>query len=363
MKNLYRNNVLKIEQPAQGKPVELLWRELGIESEVCKLASNENPLGVSPMAVHAAKEALSLGHFFPDNSCYELRQKLGEILGFPMTNIRIGNGSSQLIFMAGIAALDREDNILMSECSFIASKLVAQIIGCHAKEVPLEDYRHDLDGILAAIDNNTKIVYLDIPMNPIGTCLTRDTFDHFMDRFPEDVLLICDEAYREYADRDNFPETLPLVREGRNVLVLRTLSKLYGLAGFRIGYCLAPEEMIEALRRVSLPFAVNALAQAGAMAALDDEDHVEMTLKITETGKTYLCEQFDRMSIFYIPSETNFVTIDVRRDSREICAGLQKKGVMVRSLAGYGKPTFLRVTVGTTAQNRRFLEALKKLIL
>jgi histidinol-phosphate aminotransferase len=276
-----------------------------------------------------------------------------------MDNIRMGNGSSELIYLAGVAILNRDDNIVMSECSFVVSKLVTQIIGCHAKEVPLDDYHHDLDGLLAAIDENTKIVYLDLPMNPIGTSLRREKFDRFMDGLPEDVLLICDEAYHEYADRESFPETLPLVRHGRNVLVLRTFSKLYGLAGFRVGYCVAREDMIEALGRVSLPFAVNKFAQIGAMAALDDKDHVEKTLKTTAIGKKYLYEQFNEMSLFYIPSETNFVTIDVKRDGREICAGLQKKEVIVRPLIMYGKPTFLRVTIGTMAQNRKFVETLR----
>lgn len=362
MKKLHRDNVFKIQQPEPGKPIEHLWREFGIEGDPYTLAFNENLWGASPMAVQAVEKTLSEGNFYPDNSCYELREKLGKLLDLPITSIQIGNGSSDLIYQACVSVLNPEDNIVMSECSFIVAKLVSQVIGCHAKEVPLDDYHHDLDNILAAIDINTKIIYLDLPMNPIGTSLTREKFDRFMERLPKDVLLICDEAYHEYAEQENIPETLSYVRKGRHILVLRTFSKLYGLAGFRIGYCLAGEEMIDVLKRIRLPFAVNKFAQIGAVAALDDRDHVKKTLTATAMGKKFLYEEFQKMSIFYIPSETNFVTIDVKKDGREICALLQRKGVIVRSLAGYGKPTFLRITIGTMAQNKKFVEELRAIV-
>ncbi|MBN1223833.1 MAG: histidinol-phosphate transaminase [Candidatus Aminicenantes bacterium] len=359
MKKLIKENVFKIEQYEPGKPVELLRRELGIEGEVCKLASNENPLGPSPLALEAITRTLEEGNFYPDNSCYALREKIGKRMGFPIRNIRIGNGSSELIYMAGMAILNPEDNIVMSEFAFVMGKLIAQIVGCRSVAVPLVDYRHDLDGLLAAIDENTKIVYIDMPMNPIGTSLTRAQFDRFMDEVPEDVLVICDEAYYEYADKDDYPHTLRLVKEGRNVLVLRTFSKLYGLAGFRVGYGFGREDIIDALRLVSLPFAVNKFAQIGAVAALDDKDHVEKTLEVTKAGKKYLYEKFDEMSVVYIPSETNFITVDVKTDAVDVCAALQKRGIIVRPLSMYDKPSYLRVSIGTMKQNEKFIDAFK----
>jgi histidinol-phosphate aminotransferase len=361
MKKLIRDNVLRIKQYEPGKPIELLRRELGIEGEVYKMASNENPLGPSSLAVTAIKEALEEGNFYPDNSCYELREKLGRNFDLPIQNIRIGNGSSELIYMTGIASLNREDNVVMSEDTFLMARLMCEIIDCQAVVVPLDNHHHDLDRILEAINDKTKIVYLDIPMNPIGTSIRGDEFARFMGKIPEDVLVICDEAYYEYAGKENYPHTIQYVRDGRNVVVLRTFSKLYGLAGFRVGYCLAKEDIVEALRRVSLPFSVNKFAQIGALAALDDSEHVRNTLDTTAEGKKYLYQKFDEMSLSYIPAETNFITIDVGRDARELCDEFQKRGVIVRPLAGYGKPTFMRVTIGTPEQNAKFVETFKEI--
>ncbi len=357
MKKLIRDNILKIQQYEPGKPIELLRRELGIEGDVCKMASNENPLGPSPLAIEAIQKWLGECNFYPDNSCYELREKLGRIFGFPISNIRIGNGSSELIYMAGVAFMNPDENIVMSEATFLMAELISQILGTQSVIVPLCDYQHDLERIADAVNEKTKIVYLDLPMNPIGTCSKQDPFERFVDKLPEDILLICDEAYYEYADRETYPHTLKLVKEGRNVLVLRTFSKLYGLAGFRVGYCIAKDDLVEAIRKVSLPFAVNKYAQIGAAAALDDKDHIQRTLEINEVGKRYLYDKFDEMSVFYIPSETNFLTINVRTDALEIANELQKKGVIVRPLTMYGKPTFMRVTIGTPPQNEKFVQA------
>jgi len=361
MKKLIRDNILKIEQYEPGKPIELIRREIGIQGEVCKMASNENPLGPSPLAVTAIQEALAEGNFYPDNSCYELREKLGRMFDVPIGNIRMGNGSSELIYMAGIAFLNRDENVVMSEDTFIMAPLMCQIIDCQAVIVSLDNYRHDLERIVDAINDKTKIIYLDIPMNPIGTCVTHAEFARFMGRVPEDVLVICDEAYYEYAEGDTYPQTIPYVKDGRNILVLRTFSKLYGLAGFRVGYGIAKADIVEALRRVSLPFAVNKFAQIGALAALDDHDHVRKTLAITAEGKKYLCQKLNEMGVFHIPAETNFVTIDVGRDAREFCAEFQKRGVIIRPLAGYGMPTFIRVTIGTMEQNAKFIAVFKEI--
>ena len=361
MKKLIKDCVFKVEQYEPGKPIEVLRRELGLVGEICKLASNENPLGPSPLALEAIRSSLDESNLYPDNSCYLLREKLGKYLGLPPKNILMGNGTTELIYLTGIAFLNPEDKLIMSESAFVMAKITAQIMNCRLIEVPLKDYCHDLDCILDAVDDETKIVYLDLPMNPIGTSLNRLQFSSFMEKIPEDVLVICDEAYYEYADKENYPQTIKLVEEGRNILVLRTFSKLYGLAGFRVGYCVAKESFLEALRKVSPPFSVNKFAQIGATAALDDEEHVKKTLEMNEAGKNFLYQSLQKMSVDYIPSETNFVTIDAKTDAQKICEDLQKRGVIVRPLAMYGKPNFFRVTIGTPGQNQKFIEVFQKI--
>jgi histidinol-phosphate aminotransferase len=361
MKKLIKDCVFNVEPYVPGKPIEVLKREFGLEGEICKMASNENPLGPSPLALEAVRNSLDGSNLYPDSSCYLLREKLGEYLGMSPKNILVGNGSTELIYSAGIAFLNPEDKFIMSECGFIMAKITAQIVNCRLIEVPMKDYHHDLECILDQIDEETKVVYLDLPMNPIGTSVSRHQFFSFMDKMPEDVLVVCDEAYYEYADKESFPQTLKLVKEARNVLVLRTFSKLYGLAGFRIGYCVAKESLLDALWRVSPPFSVNKFAQIGAAAALDDGEHKKRTLLMNETGKNFLYKSLQKMSVDYIPSETNFVTINVKADARKICDDMQKKGVIVRHLAMYGQPNFFRVTIGTPEQNQKFIEAFQSL--
>jgi len=266
-----------------------------------------------------------------------------------------------LIFLMGVAFLDPGDTFIISESSFIMAKIVAQVMDSRLIEVPLKEYRHDLDAILKTITSDTKIVYLDNPMNPIGALITQEEVSEFMEKIPEDIVVAFDEAYYEYVNKDSYPNTLKYVEEGRNVIVFRTFSKLYGLAGLRVGYCAAKEDFINAIQRVSPPFAVNRFAQIGAAAALEDKEHIKKTKEINESGKRFLYENFDKMSVFYIPSETNFITIDVKKDTKRICEELQKSNVIVRPLTMYGKPTFLRVTIGTPEQNKRFIDAFKKI--
>jgi histidinol-phosphate aminotransferase len=361
MKKLIKDCVYKVEQYEPGKPIELLQRELGLEGEICKMASNENPLGPSPMALEAIRNSLDECNFYPDNSCYLLREKLAQSLGVVPENIFVGNGTTELIYLTGIAFLNPQDNIIMSESGFIMAKITAQIVNCGVIEVPLTNYRHDLECILDRIDDDTKIVYLDLPMNPIGTSVDKRQFFSFMDKMPDDVLVVCDEAYYEYADKERYPQTIKFVREGRNVLVFRTFSKLYGLAGFRVGYCVASENLNEALWKVSPPFSVNKFAQIGAASALDDKEHVKKTLEMNTRGKQFLYQNLKKMSVDFIPSETNFVTVDAKTDAQRICEEMQKEGVIIRHLGMYGRPNFFRVTVGTPGQNQKFIDVFKKI--
>jgi histidinol-phosphate aminotransferase len=359
VKKLIRDNVSKIEQYEPGKPIEVLQRELSLKEEFLKMASNENPLGPSPLAIEAIQKSLKEAHLYPDNSCHCLKEKLSEHLDVSPRNLRIGNGTTELILLLGMVLLNPEDTLVMSRSSFIMAKIVSQIMDCQLVEVPLKEYHHDLDALSDAIEEETKMIYMDNPMNPIGTMVTHRDLVRFLKRIPEDAVLVLDEAYHDYVTRDDYPKSLPFVKEGKNVVVLRTFSKMYGLAGFRVGYCVARQELIQAMDKVNPPFTVNRLGQVGAAAALRDKEHVKKTKEINEQGKAFLCRQFEEMGIFYIPSMTNFVTIDLKTKAREIAEVLQNKGIIVRPLSMYGQPTFLRVTIGTPAQNSRFIEGLK----
>jgi len=361
MKKLIRDSILRIQQYEPGMPVEVLKGELSLKGEFSKLASNENPLGPSPLAIEAIERSLADGNLYPDNTCLRLRERIAQYLGVPVKNLGVGNGTTELIFLMGVAFLNPGETFVMSESSFIMVKIVAQIMECKLVEVPLKDYRHDLDAILRTVTSDTKIVYLDNPMNPIGTMFSQQDVSRFMGEIPEDIIVVFDEAYYEYATKENFPDTLSFVQEGRNVIVLRTFSKMYGLAGFRVGYCAAQEDFIDAFNRVRPPFSVNHYAQVGAAEALRDEAHIKKTQEITESGKRFLYENFERMSLFYIPSETNFVTVDIKTDAQKIADEFKKKSVIVRPLTVYGKPTFLRVTIGTPEQNKKFIEVLQQI--
>lgn len=359
MKKLIKDCVFTVENYDPGLPIEILQRKLCLEGDICKLASNENPLGPSPLALEAINKSLSDGHLYPDTSCYELREKLSDLMGIPKNCICIGNGTTELIYLIGVAFLDAGDTFIMSESSFIMGKIAAQIMNANLKQIPLKNFQHDLDSILKAVSRDTKIVYLDNPMNPIGSMKGRQDIERFMERVPDDIIVVFDEAYYEYVNSGDYPDTLRYVKEGKNVFVLRTFSKLFGLAGLRVGYCAAHKEFIKAIKQVSPPFSVNRLAQIGAVAALEDEDHIRKSIEVNKSGKNFLYEKFKELSVFYIPSETNFVTLDVKTDAVKIAEELQKEGVIIRPLTMYGKPTFLRVTVGTLEQNQRFIDAFR----
>ena len=242
MKKIIRDNVYKIERYEPGLPLEVIKRELALEGEISKLASNENPLGPSPLAIQAIKKSIEEGNLYPDDSCYDLKKSLAEYLGISSKNLCVGNGTTELILLLGVAFLNPGETFIASQSSFIMAKMVAQLMDSRLVEVPLKAYRHDLDAILDEVTSDTKIVYFDNPMNPIGTMVIHKEFSEFMERIPEDVLVIFDEAYYEYVTKDNYPNSLKFIKEGKNAIVLRTFSKMYGLAGLRIGYCTAKEQ-------------------------------------------------------------------------------------------------------------------------
>lgn len=354
---LARPQVLGLVPYSPGRPIEEVQRDFGFD-EVLKLASNENPLGPSPLALQAIREGLQGLHRYPDGGCRELREALGRNLGVKPEQLCVGNGSNELLELVTRAFVGPEDEVVIGHPAFIVYRSVCRAVGCKIREVPLKEFTHDLHAMLHAVTPRTKIVFLGNPNNPTGTCVTPTDLHNFVWELPGHVILVVDEAYREYLPQHLQPDLLKHIREGRYLLALRTFSKAYGLAGLRIGYGVGPTEMAEILNRVRQPFNVNALAQRAAVAALDDTTHLEETLRITETGRQSVQSRLEALGLSYVPSVTNFVLVDVRGEGVAITAALLRKGVIVRSMEGYGLPTHIRVTIGTPEENIRAIEAL-----
>ena len=338
-----------------GKPIEDVARELGLKpGDIIKLASNENPLGPSPKALVAMRETLERAHFYPDGGGYYLREAIAKKFGFDRSNIMLGCGSNEIIEFIGKAFLNPGDEIVTARHAFVVYKLMATLFGATTIEVPDPNFAHDLDAMAAAITPKTKEVFIANPNNPTGTLLSQDEIDRFMDKVPEHVIVVFDEAYFEF--NENPPDTLKFVREGRNVVVLRTFSKIQGLANLRIGYGIAKAELIDVLGKTRQPFNTNGIAQAGALAGLADEEHQRQTREITIEGRNFLQQEFEAMGLDYVPSFANFVLVKVG-NGKAVFNDLMKRGIIVRDMTGYGLPEWIRVSIGTMEQNRSFLEA------
>lgn len=344
-----------------GKPIEEVERELGIKG-VIKLASNENPLGPSSLAQEAIKEFAPEVGMYPDGNCFYLKGELADYLGVTEKNIVMGNGADDLITLAGLAYLNPGDEIIMAQPTFSQYEFSARLMDAIPVKVPSQDFRHDLNAINAAITDKTKIIFICNPNNPTGTIVTREEMETFIKKIPTSVLVVIDEAYYEYASDPKYPQSIELLKEGYNVFILRTFSKIFGLAGLRIGYGLAPENVVTDINTVREPFNVNAVAQYAARAALKDKKHVEEGRRINEEGKIYLAEEFERLNLFHLPTEANFVFVDVGVDSRKLFPVMLKKGVIVRTGDIFGYPEFIRLTIGTQEQNRRFIKAFEESI-
>jgi len=313
------------------------------------------------LAVKAMAEAAAKMHLYPDGGTFYLRRKLAQKLKAGMDQILVGNGSNELIELLGHVFLDKGTNIVMADRAFVVYKLVAAGLQAETIMVPMKNYAHDLDAMLEAITPQTRIVFISNPNNPTGTMVDGAAIHRFMKKVPDHVVVAMDEAYIELLPPEKQPDTLRYVRQGRNVYVLRTFSKTYGLAGLRVGYAFAPREGIELLQRVRQPFNVNAMAQAAASAALDDEEYVQRTRKMVQEGLAYLAGEFERMGLRYVPSVTNFIMVKVGR-GREVFEALQRKRVIVRPMDSYRLPKFVRVTVGTQVENERFIKALGEVL-
>ncbi len=355
-----KEHIYKIAPYEPGKPIEEVKRELGLR-DVIKLASNENPLGPSPLALEAMKKHLEEISYYPDGHCSILRHKLSQKLGFPPQCFVFGNGVDEIIHFIGLAFLEEGDEVLTVEPSFIRYDASALLNKAFLKKVTLPNFQYDVSLLLSAISERTKVIFLANPNNPTGTFLPQEGLRQLIER-AEGKLLVLDEAYFEFAEDPAFPDSLSFLKEGADIIVLRTFSKIYGLAGLRIGYGVAKQETVRAIEHIREPFNVNYLAQIAAVSALDDEEHIRETRKTIWEGKRYLYRQFEEMGLFYLPTQANFIFVDVKRDSREVFQALLREGVIVRTGDIFGCPTFLRVTIGTREQNERFTGALKKVL-
>lgn len=357
MRPLVRDCISSIKPYVPGKPVEELERELGITGSV-KLASNENPVGPSPKALEAAAAALAGISRYPDGSGFRLKSALSLKYGHPAEGIILGNGSNELLDVAVRTFMAPGEDAVMADPSFVVYKLATQAAGCGSVVVPLKDGRHDLPAMAASVGGTTKMVFIANPNNPTGTMNTSGELDAFMASVPEDVIVVLDEAYYEYVTDASYPDSTKYLKDGRNVIILRTFSKAYGLAGLRIGYGLAPAPLVEMMDRVRQPFNTGSVSQAAALAALGDLGHVKRSVEVNEEGKAYLYAQLDRLGIKYYPTHANFIYMEMDRDARAIYDAMLKKGVIIRP-AG---PRELRVTIGLPEENRRFVGAFEAVL-
>jgi histidinol-phosphate aminotransferase len=346
---------IKPYQP--GKPVEELERELGISGSI-KLASNENPAGPSRKAINAIGEQIGGLNRYPDGGAYYLRKTLSERLGVSEGELIFGNGSNELLDIAVRTFMRPGDEAVMARPSFVVYSMAVRAHGCTAVELPLKDFRHDLDAIAEAVTERTRVIFIANPNNPTGTVNTEEEIAGLMLRIPEDVLLVMDEAYCEYVTDPGYADSMKYFREGRNVLVLRTFSKIYGLAGLRIGYGIGRADVIEEMNKIREPFNTNTLAQAAALAALGDAEHVEYSRKVNGEGKEYLYRELEGMGMEYVPTEANFIFLPLKTNSEELYEKLLRQGVIVRPMG----PGAIRVTIGLPDENGRFIEALKKAV-
>jgi histidinol-phosphate aminotransferase len=354
-----RKHINSIAPYPPGKPIEDVQREYGLDS-VIKLASNENPCGPSPKAIKAMMKAASEMHLYPDGNGFYLKEALSKRFKFPTEMIILGNGSDEISDMLAVAYLGTENNLVCSQYDFISYKLAAQSMGAGCKEVPLKDWRVDVDGLLNAIDAKTKLVCIANPSNPIGTMLTKKELDHFFANVPSTTLVMLDEAYVEYVESREYCEGMKYLKKCPNLIVTRTFSKVYGLAGLRIGYGFTNPEVVKNLDRVRTPFNANRMSQLAAIAALDDGAFIKRSVETNQKGRKLLYDAFTKMGLSYVPSQTNFILVDTARPGAAVNESLLRQGVIVRPLAGYGLPQHIRITIGTPAENRRLIASLKK---
>ena len=360
IEKLVRKNILDFQPYLPGKPIEEVKRELGL-ARVDKLASNENPLGPSSRAVSAMKRSLNRVNLYPDGSGFYLKKTLARKLKVKPENIILGSGTDEIIEIIGKTFLNPVDEIIVSKHAFIRYEMAGELMGCQIKKVPMRNFTHDLEAMKRAITERTKIVFVANPNNPTGTYVTEKEVERFMDGLAEEIMVVFDEAYREYVTRKDYPQTLPYVKKGQTVIVLRTFSKIYGLAGLRIGYGIGKSELIGFMERIRPPFNTNSLAQIAAQASLSDETHIRRGRELVGKERKYMEDNLGKMGIEFVPSVANHILLKVG-NGQNVFKKLLKKGIIVRAMVEYDLPEFIRVTIGLPQQNRRFINALREVM-
>jgi len=357
----YRQELDHIEPYIPGKHIDEVKHEYQL-TDIIKLASNENPLGMGKKAQAAIMDALNQIYIYPDGNCTLLKQRLAQHLSVDPQNLIIGNGSDELFKLLAETYLTNDSEVIIAEPTFSQYRFAAHLMGAHVRSVPLRDYRHDLHAMAQCINDKTQMIFICNPNNPTGTIVTADELCQFIVQVPQHVLIVIDEAYYEYVRSPEYPRTLSLLNSYPNLIITRTFSKIHGLAALRVGYAIANPEVISALHKVKEPFNVNLLAQVAAIAALEDKEHVEQSVAVNETGKVYLYEQLAAMGLTYLETNTNFILINVQQDADHLFRRMLTKGVIIRSAAQFHLPTWIRVTIGTMAENERFITALKEVL-
>jgi len=342
-----------------GRPIEEVERELNMHA--IKLASNENPLGPSPLAIEAAQRALASSNRYPDGNGFYLREALSKKHAVPAENIILGGGSTELIDLSGRIALVPGDCGVTSYGSFPLYLIAIRATGARYFDVPMREYHFDLEAIAREMPEETKLIFLANPNNPTGTMFSADNLDAFLAHIPEHILVVLDEAYCDYVDASNYSRSIEIVRGGRNLLVLRTFSKVYGLAGLRIGYGIGPAALLAEMNKIRGPFNTSGVAQAAALAALDDAEHVRRSVESNRAGLAQLTSGLQKLGIKFVPSVANFLLVIFGTDTEPLVEALLKHGVIVRPMRWMGFPSAIRVTVGTHEENQKFLRALGEL--
>lgn len=356
-----RKAVHRLKPYVPGKPIEEVQRELGL-AEVIKLASNENPLGPSPKAIEAAKKVLPEIHRYPDDSYYQLRHKIAAFYNVSPEWVLLGRGSDEILLHIVQTFVEPGDEVVFSTPSFVMYDILSTLMDAVCVKVPLRDFVHDVDGLLDAVTERTKIVFIDNPNNPAGTILRDRAVRSLLNEIPEGVIVVLDEAYAEFVESPDYPKSLDYVKEGYPVIVLRTFSKAYGLAGLRVGYGFARPEITQHLFKVREPFNVSSVAAAAAEAALDDVEFLDRVRKTVWVSKRLMYRGLEQLGLRYVPTEANFVLIDVKRSAKEVADALLRKGVIVRPCEPFGLPNHLRVDVGTPETVERFIAALREVL-
>ena len=361
IEKLARKGILKIASYVPGKSIEEVEKEFGAKRWT-KLASNENLLGPSPKAIAAIRKELSKIYLYPEGPCTVLRKALAKKFAISEKMVVISNGADNLILMIANAFVNEGEEVLMATPTFSVYTNATQIMGGKAIKVKLKDFTHDLESMLKKVNRKTKLVFICNPNNPTGTTISQESFNYFLSKLPKHVIVVLDEAYGDFAEDVFHPNGLDYIREKRQVIVLRTFSKVYGLAGLRIGYALGREDLVSCLYQVRDPFPVHRLAQVAVVAALNDEDHVIKSIQLVYEGKRYLYKELDKMGLSYVPSQANFIFIDFEKDSGEISQAFLREGIIIRPGKVWGYPTSARVTIGRMEDNQKFIKALKKIL-